>query len=118
MDAAEIGYDTSEWDVGYAMKATAYIPSDLGSGRILEIPANYGGRGSLISFDWTPVFLGTNGLDPRVPQWNDLEPINWNVYVIHPEDQAALAQVGLTQVAVAKPVTYQQPPTASLLAYA
>lgn len=108
-------------DIQFEMKDTSYSPSNLGSGRVLMIPANYGEYGMQLNeaFNSEPVVLGTNGYtDPRVPLWNNLIPINWNVYVVSPEEQTALAQVGLTQVATTLPVNYQQPPTASLIAYA
>lgn len=108
-------------DVQYQTKGNLYNPSQLGSGRVLQIPANYGGYGGQLNaaFNSEPVRLGTNGYtDPRVPLWNNLIPINWNVYVVNTDEQNALAQVGLTQVATTLPVTYQQPPTASVIAYA
>lgn len=135
---ADIGYEMasnamSELDMGFPsgqlpirdlqaeMKDNLYNPSMLGSGRVLIVPANYGEYGSQLNeaFNSEPVKLGINGYtDPHVPTWNNLIPINWNVYVVNTDEQTALAQVGLTQVATSLPVTFQQPATASLIAYA
>lgn len=86
-------------------------------GRVLVVPANFGSHGSFHINNWTPTFVppnGPQGKNPRIPQWNRLSTIDFNQYVMSPEEVSALTQAGLVQRNSLLPATFVPPGTASI----
>lgn len=95
----------------------AWHPSKFEDVTPVMVPANFGGLGGHIPFNWTPHIvdsLSATNRDPHIPQWNRLFPIVWNEHVLTPAEISALQQAGLLQVATGPPAAYAQPGTASI----
>jgi hypothetical protein len=94
----------------------AYHPSYFQSGRVVQVPPNYGTEGSLSINDWTPTLVPRVGsVTPApLPAWNLLVPIRWDLQVITDQSLAVRGQATLTQVPEQSSATYTPPGTASL----
>lgn len=52
--------------------------------------------------------------DPRIEPWNDLEPVDWNDYVLTVAEQDAIGQASLSQNNVLVPAQFTPPQAATL----
>lgn len=110
MDLINAGWRSVEG--GTALRGTPFE-----GGRTITVPANYGTQGSLHINDWTPTYVppnGSEGKDPRIPQWNRLAAIDFDQYVLNDAELSALTQAGLVQSSNLLPATFIPPGTASI----
>lgn len=92
----------------------AWRASSFESGVVMIVPPNYGSIGSgILTTNGTPINTRET-YDPHNPQFNQLLPVVWEEYVLHPDEVAALAQVGLIQVPDQQVATYSPPGVASI----